>query len=148
MTTRKTIPLTIWTFAGNIMILLFYMLCVIAFLPRSTRLLISWLQSLSEVILEPKKIKFVTVSIDFPSIFHEVMEPDAMILVFWMLSFKLAFPLSSFTFIKRLFHSSLLLPLRWCHLHIWIYWYFSQQCLFQLVLHPAWHFAWCTLQIS
>ena len=79
-----------------------------AFLPRSTCLLISWLQSPSAVILEAKKIKFVTVSIVSPSICHEVMGPDAMILIFWMLSFKPAFPLSYFTFIKRLFSSSLL----------------------------------------
>ena len=78
----------------------------IAFLPRSKHLLISWLQSPSVVILEPKKIKPVTISIVFPSICHEVMGLDAMILVFWMLSFTLAFSLSSFTFIKRLFISS------------------------------------------
>ena len=77
---------------------------VIAFLPRSKHLLISWLQSPSTVILEPKKIKSVTVS---PSICHEVMGPDAMILVFWMLSFQPTFSLSSFIVIKRLFSSSL-----------------------------------------
>ena len=81
---------------------------VIPFLPRHKHLLISWLQSQSEVILEPKKIKSVTVFIVFPSIFHEVMGLDAIFLVFWMLSFKTAFSLSSFTFIKRLFKSSLL----------------------------------------
>ena len=79
---------------------------VIAFLPRSKRLLISWLQLPSAVILEPKKIKSDTVSTISPSICYEVMRPDAMILVFWMLSFKPAFSLSSFTFIKRLFSSS------------------------------------------
>ena len=73
---------------------------VIGFIQRSKCLLISWLQSLSAVILEPKKIKSVTAS--HFSISHEVMGPDAMILVFWMLSFKPAFSLSSFTFIKRL----------------------------------------------
>ena len=73
---------------------------VIAFLPRSKCLLISWLQSPSAVIFEPQNIKSTTVS---PSICHEVMGPDAMILVFWMLSFKPTFSLSSFTFIKRLF---------------------------------------------
>ena len=76
---------------------------VIAFLPRSKHLLISWLQSPSIVILEPKKIKSDTVS---PSICHELMGPDAMIFVFWMLSFQPTFSLS-FTFIKRLFSSSL-----------------------------------------
>ena len=78
---------------------------VITFLPRSKRLLSSWLQSPSAVILEPKKIKSLTVFIVSPSVFHEVMELDAIILVFWMLSFKSTFSLSSFTFIKRLFSS-------------------------------------------
>ena len=85
---------------------------VIAFLPRSKHLLISWLQSPSAVILEPQKIKSVTISIVFPSICHEVMGPDAMILVFWMLSFKPTFLLFSFTFIKRLFSSCSLSAIR------------------------------------
>ena len=75
---------------------------------RSECLLISWLQSLSARILEPQKIKSVTVSIVSPSICHEEVGQDAMIFVFQMLSFKPAFLLSSFTFIKRLFSSSLL----------------------------------------
>ena len=84
MTARKTIALTRWTLVGKIMSLLFNMLSgfVIAFCPRSKSLLISWLQSPSAVILEPKKIKSVTVSIVSPFICHEVMGPDAMILVF------------------------------------------------------------------
>ena len=82
---------------------------VITFLPRSKRLLISWLQSPSAVILEPRKIKSDAVSTVFPSICHEVMGPDAMILVFWMLSFKASFSLSSFTLIKRLFISRFIL---------------------------------------
>ena len=84
MTTGKTIALTRWTLVGKIMSLLFNMLSrlVITFLPRSKRLSISWLQSPSAVILEPKKIKSVTVSFLSPSICHEVMEPDAVILVF------------------------------------------------------------------
>ena len=83
MTTKK-IALTICTFVGKVMSLLFNMLCrfFIAFLSRSKHLLISWLQSLSRMILEPKKIKSVTVYIVSPSIFHEVTGPDAMILVF------------------------------------------------------------------
>ena len=111
ISTGKPIALTRWTFAGRVMSLLFNMLSrlVIAFLPRSKHLLISWLQSPSVVILEPKKL--VSVSIVSPSIWHEVMEPDAMILVFWKLSFKPTFSLSSFTFIKRLF-SSLLSAIR------------------------------------
>ena len=77
------------------MFLLFDMLSrlVKAFLPRSKHLLISWLQSPSAVILEPKKIKSVTVSTVSPSICHEVMGPDAMILVFLMLSFVSFFTL-------------------------------------------------------
>ena len=84
MTTGKTIALTRWTFAGKVMPLLFNMLSrlVITFLPKSKHLLISWLQSPSAVILEPKKIKSLTVSIVSPSICHEVMGPDAMIFVF------------------------------------------------------------------
>ena len=121
---------------------------VILFLPRIKHLLISWLQSPFAVILEPKKIKSVTVSIVSPSICHEVMGPDAMILVFWRLSFKPASSLLTFTFIKRLFSSSSLSAIRWCYLHIWVYWYFSQQSLFQLVFHPALYFTWCSLHIS
>ena len=114
MTTGKTTALIRWTFIGKVMPLLFSMLSrlVIAFLPRSKRLLISWLQSPSAVILEPPKIKFLTVSIVSPSIYHEVMGPDAMILVFWMLNFKPIFSLSSYTFIKRLFISSSLSVIR------------------------------------
>ena len=88
--------------------LLFNMLSmlVIAFLPRSKCLFISWLLTPFAVILEPKKINSVTVFIVYPFISHEMMGPDAMILVFWMLNFKPIFSLSSFTFIKRLFSSS------------------------------------------
>ena len=99
MTTGKSIALTTWTFVGKVMSLLFNMLSrlVISFLPRSKCLLISWLQSPSAVILEAPKIKSDAVSTVSPSIFHEVMGPDAMIFVFWMLSFKPTFSLSSFT---------------------------------------------------
>ena len=92
-----------------------YLICcliVITFLPRSKRLLTSWLQSPSAVILESPKIKSLTVSIVSPSICHEVMGPDAMILPFWMLSFKSTFSLYSFTSIKRLFSSSSLSAIR------------------------------------
>ena len=84
MTTGKTIALTRWTFVGKVMSLRFNMLSrlVIAFLSDNKCLLILWLQSPYAVILEPKKIKSVTVPIVFPSICHEVMGPDAMILVF------------------------------------------------------------------
>ena len=114
MTTRKTIALSRRAFVGKVMSLLFNMLCrlVIAFLPRSKRLLISWLQSPSAVILEPCKINSFTFSIVSPPIFHEVIGPDAMILVFWMLSFKPTFSLSSFRFINKLFRSSLFSGIR------------------------------------
>ena len=112
--TGKTIALTTQTFVGKVMSLLFNMLSrlVITFLLRSKHLLISWLQSPSAVILEPKKIKPATVSTVSPSICHEAMGLDAMIFVFWVLSFKPTFSLSSFTFIKRLFSSSSLSAVR------------------------------------
>ena len=114
MTTGKTIALSRQTFVGKVMSLLFSILSrlVIAFLPKSKHLLISWLQSPSAVILEPQKIKSFTVSIVFPSICHEVMGPDTMILVFWLLSFKPALSASSFTFIKRLFSYSSFFAIR------------------------------------
>ena len=89
MTTGKNIALTIRTFDGKVISLLFNMLSrfVIAFLPRSKHLLISWLQSPSAVILEPKKIKSVTISIVSPSICHEVMGQDAMIFCFLNVEF-------------------------------------------------------------
>ena len=119
MTTGKTIGLTIWTFVGKVMSLIFNSLSrfVIAFFPRSKHLLILWLQSLSIVIVEPKKIKSATVSTFSLSIYHEVMGLDAMIFIFWMLSFKPVFSLSSldqetlwflFTFCHRVVSSAYL----------------------------------------
>ena len=96
---------------------------VITFLPRSRCVLISWLQSPSAVILEPPKIKSDTVYTVSPTISHEVMGPDAMIFVFWMLSFKPTFSLSTFTFIKRLFSSyspsAIIMSLDKCKLKQW-----------------------------
>ena len=114
MTTGKTIALTRWTFVGKVVCLLFIMLSrlVITFLPRGKRLFISWLQSPFAVILMSLKIKSATVSTVSPSICYEVMGLDAMLLVFWMLSFKPTFSLSSFTFIKRLFSSYSLSAIR------------------------------------
>ena len=140
---------------GKLMSLLFNMLFrfAIAFLSMSKHLLIS------KDVVAVVAVAVVTICSDFgaqkifsivsPSICHEVMEPDAMISVFWLWGFKPVSSLPSFTFIKRLFSSSLLsakrlLSLGWCHLHIWGYWYFSWQSWFQPVLHPAWHFLWCT----
>ena len=118
MTSGKTIALTIWTFVSKVMFLLFNILSrfVIAFLPRSKHLLILWLQSPSAVILEPKKIKSVTISSFSPSTCHEVMGPAAMILVFWMLSFKTTFhsllsPSSRGSLLPGCF-----LPLEWYYL--------------------------------
>ena len=137
MTTGKIIALTRWTFVGKVISLLFNMLSrlVITFLPRRKHLLISWLQSPSAVILEPKKI----VCHSFP-IYHEVIGLDAMIFVFWILSFRPTFSLS-FTFIKRLFSSSSLSAIRVVlstHLRLLIFLpAIFQQC-----------FSWCTLHLS
>ena len=135
---------------GKVMSLLFNMLSkfVIAFLSRVKHLLISGWQSPSAVILESKEIKSLTVSVVPPFICHEVMGQDAMILVFWMLSFKPAFSLSSFTFIHRLFGSSSLSVIRVvssAYLKLLI---FLPQSWFKFVLHPAQHFTWCTLNIN
>jgi len=124
MTTGKTIALTRWTFVGKVMSLLFDMLSrvVIAFLPRSKRLWISWLQSPCAVILEPKKIKPVTVSPVSPSICHEVMGPDDMILVFWMARVKPTFSRSFFTFSCCLWSFSQAVHSAWDPLHLsWVF---------------------------
>ena len=114
ITTGKTIALTRQTFVSKVMSRLFNTLSrfVTAFLPRSKHLLISCLQSPSAVVLEPEKIKSVTVSTFSSSVCHEVLGLDAMILVFWMLSFKPSFSLSSFTLIKRSFSFSSLSAIR------------------------------------
>ena len=147
MTTGKTIILATWNFVGKVMSLLFNMLSrlAIAFLPRSKRLLISWVQSPSPVILEPKKIKSVTLSIVSPSICYEVMGLDAIILVFWMLSFKPNFSLSSLTFIEKLSSSSLsaIRVVSSAYLMLLIF-----LPAIQFGLHPAQCFSWCTLHIS
>ena len=150
LTTGKTIALTRWTFVSKVMSLLFNMLSrfVIAFLPRSEYLLISWLQSPSAVILEPEKRKSVTVSMVSPPICHEVMGLDAMLFVLWMLSFKPAFSLSSCTFIKRLFSSSSLSAIRvvssaYLRLLIFLPAILNPVCAFSTR-----HFAWCTLHVS
>ena len=110
MTTGKNIAFTIETFVGKAMSLLFNILSrfAIAFLPRSKCHFIHGCSHSSQWFLEPKKIKSVTAFSFSPCICHDVMELDAMILVFWMLSFKPAFSLSFFILIKRLFISSIL----------------------------------------
>ena len=149
MTTGKTIALTRQTFVNKVMSLLFNMLSrlVITFLPRSKCVLISWLQSPSAVILEPPQNKVSHCFCSFPIYLLWSDGTRCLILVFWMLSFKPLFSLSFFTFVKRLF-SFHFLPWGWCHLHIWGYWYLSQQSWFQLVLLLAQHFSWCSLHIS
>ena len=151
MTTGKTIALTRQTFVGKVMSLLFNML---------SRLVIGMLSSKQQAFFSFRAA--VTIFSGFgapenkvchcfhclPIACHEVLEPDAMIFIFWILSFKPDFSLSSFTFIKRLFSSSFLSAIGWCHLHIWGYWYFSQQSWFQLVLHLAQNFIWHTLHRS
>ena len=114
MTTGKTTALTRWNYDGKIISLLSNMLSrlVIVFLPRSKHLLISRFQSPSAVILEIPKNKVSHCFHCFPIYLHEVMGPEAISFIFWMLSFKPTFPLSSFTFIKRLFRSSLLSDVR------------------------------------
>ena len=150
MTTGKTIALTRWASVGKVISLLFNMLSsvVIAFLLRSKHLLISWLQSTSAVILEPKKIKSLTVSIVSPSVCHEVMWSDAIIFIFWMLSFKPTFSFSSFTFIERAFSSSLLSAIRVVSSVCLRLLIFLLAISIQLVLHLAQHFSWCTLHRS
>ena len=150
MTTGKTIALTTWTFAGKVMSLLFNMLSrlVIAFLPRGKHLLISWPQPPSAVILEPKKIKSLTVSIVSPSPCYEMMELDAMILVSWMVSFKPTISLSSFTFIKRLFSSPSLSAIRVVSSAYLRSLIFLLAILIPACAHPAQHFTRCTLHIS
>ena len=145
----KTIALTRRTFVSKVMSLLLNMLSrfVIAFFPRSKCLLISQLQSLSAVILEPKKIKSVTVSIvsiylpcSFGTGCHDLSFLNA--------EYKPAFSLFSFTFIKRLFCTSSFSTIKVVssvYLRLLL---FSLQSWFQLVFYPAQHFAWCTLHIS
>ena len=145
----KTIALTIWTFVGEVMSLLFNTVSsfVIALLPGSKRHLISRLQSPSTVISEPKKINSVTAS-TFPFLLARKWwnrMPWSLFFDCWVLS--------------QLFHSHLspsfrsslvslhFVPLEWYHLHIWC-WYFSQQSWFQLMLHSTQHFTWCILHIS
>ena len=149
MTIGKTIALMIQTFVSKVMSLLFNMLSrfVMAFFPRSKCLLISWLQAPSTVILEPKKKKICHCFHFPPSICHEVMGPDALILVFWMLGFKSAFSLSSFT-LKRLFSSSSLSAIR-----VVSSMYLRLLIFLLAILVPACDsssldFAWCTLHIS
>ena len=150
MTTGKTIDLTRWSSVGKVMSLLLNTLSkfVTAFLPRSKWLLISCLQSPFPVILELKKIKYINVSTFSLSMCYEVMGPDALILVLWMLGFKTVFhsplsPSSTGFLVPPHF-----LPVEWWHMHIWGCWYFSWPSWLQLLIHPVQLFAWWTLHRS
>ena len=149
MTTGKTIPLTRWTFVGKVISLLFNMLSswVITFLPRSKRLLISWLQSPSAVILEPKKI-VCHCSHCFPIYLPWSDGTGCHDLHFLKVEFLPAFSLSSFTFIKRLFSSSSISVLRVvssAYLRLLI---FLPAILIPASASSTQHFTWCTLHIS
>ena len=150
MTTGNLIALNIQTFVGKVMSQLFNMLSMsaIAFIPRTQHLLISWLQSLSAVILEPKKINY-SLFLSCPMYLWWSDGTGYHNFGFIMLSFKPAFSLSSLNFIKGYFSSSLLSAIRVVSSAYlkFSYWYFSWQSWFQLVFHPAQHFAWCTLHI-
>ena len=150
MTTGKTIALIIWTFVSKVMSLLFNMLSrsVIAFLLRSKCILILWLQSPSAEILEPKE-RNMSPFLLFPFLFAMKWWDQilwSLFLEYWVSNeLFCSFTLSNDCWYEVPLH---FLPLEWYHLHIWGCWYFSQQSWFQLVIHPAWHFAWCTLHIS
>ena len=149
MTTGNTIALTRRTFVGKVVFLLFNTLSrlVVAFLPRSKHLLIAWLQSPSAVILETRKIKSVTVSIVSPSICREVMGPDAMIWVFWTLNLAQLFhsPLSLSSWLFSFSSLSAIRMVSSVYLRLLT---FLPEILILAVLHPAWHFTRCTLQVS
>ena len=150
MTTGKTIALTRQNFVDKVMSLLFNMLSrfVITFLPRSKRLLNSWLQSPSSVILELPQNKVWHCFHCFLIYFPWSDGTDAMILVFWMLSFKPTFSLSSFTFIKRLFSSSSLSGIRVVSSAYLSFLIFLQAILIPACASSTQHFSWCTLHIS
>ena len=150
MTSRMTITLTIWIFVSRVMSLFFNTQSrfVITFLPRSKYLLISWLQSLSTVILEPKKRKSVTTSTFSFSIYHKVMGPDALILVILIFSFKPALSLSSFTLIKGLFISSSLSAIRVVSSSYMRLLMFLPPVLIPACNCPAQHFSWCAQHVN
>ena len=147
MTTGKTVALTRWEFLGKVMSLIFNMLyrLIIDFLPRITCLLILWLQSQSAVIRKEILSLFSLFSLLFSMKWWEKMPQSSF---FSILSFKPAYSLSSFTLIKRLFHFSSVSAIRVVSSACLSYYYFSHQSWFQLLLHPAWHFAWCLLHVS
>ena len=163
MTTGKTIALTRWTFLDKVKPLFFNINIIInnnqlstiinnnyssrlliSFLPRTERLLTSWLQSPSAAILEPRNIKSSSVFTVSPPICHEVVASDAVILVFWMWSIKPTYSLSHFTFIKRLFSSSIsaIRLVSSAYLRLLV---FLRQSSFHLEIPPAQLFSLCSL---
>jgi len=145
MTTGKTIALTTQTFVGKLKSQLFRF--VITFSPRNKFLLISWLQSPSPVILEPKKMNLSLFPL-FPHLFAMKWwdwMPWSQFFECWILRLLIhtLSPSSRGSLVPLCF-----LTLRWYYLHIWGCWDFSQQSWFQLVIHPAWHFARCNMHIS
>ena len=148
MITGKTIALTRWTFVGKVMSLLFKMLSrfVIAFLPRIKCLNFMAAVTICSDFGAPKN-KICQCFHCFPVYFHEVMELDAMIWLFWILSFKPTFSLFSFTFIKRLFSSSLsaIRVVSFVYLRLLI---FLPVILIPACASSSQHFAWCTLHRS
>ena len=133
---------------SKVMLLLFKMLfrLVIAFLPKSKFLnFMAAVTICSDTGAQQNKVCHCFCC--FPSTCHWLLGPDAMIFFFWILSFKSAFSLSLSPPTRGSLVPLFFLPLGWCHLHVWGYWYFSQQSLFQLMLHPSRHFTWCTLYI-
>ena len=145
----KNHTLTIWTSVGNVMSLLFNTLSRFVIVSNKRQTTFHCMTSVTVCSnLEPKKKNSVAVSIFSPSVYHEVMGLNAVILVFWMLSFKPALSLSSFTLIKRLFSSSSfsairVIPSACLRLLISL-----PTILFKPVIHPVQHFSWCTLRVS
>ena len=145
LTTGKTIVLTIQTFVNRIISLLSNTLSmfVTAFLPKSSLLLSSWLYSLSSLILEPNKRKFVIISTFSPFICREIMGPDAVILYLLILHFKPVFHSPPSPSSRGSLVSLYFMPLQWYYPHIWGCWCFSHLSWFHLVTHPVHHFSWC-----
>ena len=144
MTTGKTL----WIFVSKVMSLLFNMLFFLISFSSKEQGPFNFMAVVTVCSdFEAQENKVSHCFHCFPSVCHEVMGLEAMVLVLWMLSFKPAFSLSSFS-IRGSLVSLPFVPLEWYHLPIWGCWYFSQQSWFQLVLHPAPHFTWCTLCVS
>ena len=146
MTTGKTIALTRWTFIGKVMSLVFNMLSRFSSKEQVSFNFMAAVIICSDFGVPKNKVSHCFHC--FPICLPWSGGTDAMIFIFWMLSFKPAFSLSFFTFIKRLFSSSLLSAIRVGSSAFLRFWYFSWQSWFQLVLHAVWHLVWDTLHIS